>query len=143
MASVDADLVLLDEYYQMAEGVLELARKRIASSSAGRLVVASTPRYPEAGIDALFRQSDQRSYFIPCPACGLEQALGWEESVDRERAVVVCRDCREPMDVIAAGGWLAAAPVLTRARCAGFSGGRSCTGRPRTSTTSWSKTTEA
>ena len=57
VASVDADLVLLDEYDQMADGVLELARKRIASSSAGRLVVASTPRYPEAGIDALFRQS--------------------------------------------------------------------------------------
>ena len=49
IASVDADLVVLDEVDQMAEGAFELAQKRLASSQAGRLIVASTPRFPEAG----------------------------------------------------------------------------------------------
>ena len=53
IASVDADLVVLDEFDQMAEGTFELAQKRLASSQAGRLIVASTPRFPEAGVNAL------------------------------------------------------------------------------------------
>lgn len=110
IASVDADLVILDEFDQMGEGVLELAEKRIASSRAGRIVVASTPRYPEAGIDALFRESDRRRYLLPCPSCGLEQALTWAANVDQERALVVCTECREPMDVGVKGRWVAEAP---------------------------------
>ena len=110
IASVDADLVILDEFDQMGEGALELAEKRIASSRAGRIVVASTPRYPEAGIDALFRESDRRRYWLSCPSCGLEQTLTWGDNVDLERALVVCKECREPMKVDAKGRWVAEAP---------------------------------
>ena len=60
VASVDADLVLLDEYDQMPDGTLERAETRLASSAQGRLRIASTPRFPEAGINGLFLQSDQR-----------------------------------------------------------------------------------
>ena len=116
VASVDADLVVLDEFDQMAEGVLELATKRIASSAAGRILIASTPRLPEAGVNGLFIQSDRRRYFIPCPRCGLEQALSWDENVDVERAVVVCRSCGAPMDVTAPGRWIATAPGNDRIR---------------------------
>ena len=110
VASVDADLVILDEYDQMAEGALELAEKRIASSSAGRIIVLSTPRYPEAGINALFRQSDQHRYMLICPACGEEQSLTWEENIDTDRTVVVCRPCRAPLDTAESGRWVAHAP---------------------------------
>ena len=110
IASVDADLVLLDEYDQMGEGVLELAQKRLASSRAGRLMVASTPRLPEAGVNALYLQSDQRRYHIPCLHCDCEQTLTWQENVDLERALVVCRSCREPMDVTVPGRWVPEAP---------------------------------
>ena len=110
LASVDADCVILDEFDQMGEGTLELARKRLASSAAGRLRIASTPRYPEAGIHALFLQSDQRRYHLPCPACGAVQALTWEANVDVERALVVCRDCGAPLDVLVEGAWRAEAP---------------------------------
>lgn len=51
IAGVDADLVLLDEFDQMAAGTLELAQKRLASSGRGQLIVASTPRLAEAGIN--------------------------------------------------------------------------------------------
>src|SRR5665811_1535 len=78
VASVDADVVLLDEFDQMAEGTFALAQKRLASSQRGQLIVASTPRFPEAGVNTLFLQSDQRRYHIPCQGCGTEQALKWE-----------------------------------------------------------------
>lgn len=84
IATVDADLVILDEFDQMGEGVLELARKRLGSSRRGRIIVASTPRLPEAGINALYLQSDQRRYFLTCQTCGLEQALSWPDNVDLE-----------------------------------------------------------
>jgi len=116
VASIDADLVILDEYDQMAEGILSLARKRLASSRDPRLWVTSTPRYPEAGIHELFRHSDQCRYLLPCRRCGVEQPLTWAENVDSERCIVVCRSCREPMDVLAAGHWEAQAPGNDRIR---------------------------
>ena len=114
IASVDADCVVLDEFDQMREGTLELARKRLASSRAGRLLIASTPRYPEAGINALYLQSDQRRYCIPCPHCGREQDLRWPENVDCESAQIVCRQCRQPLDPQTPGRWEAQAPGNTR-----------------------------
>ena len=86
LTSVDADVVLLDEYDLMAEGVLPLAQKRLASSRLGWLRVASTPRLPEAGINGLFLASDQRYYLLRCPACRTEQRLTWDANVDPKRS---------------------------------------------------------
>ena len=116
IASVDADLVVLDEFDQMAEGSFELAQKRLASSQAGRLIVASTPRFPEAGVNALYLQSDQRRYHLPCPACRLMQPLTWDDNVDCARARVVCRACAAAMDVRLEGEWRAEAPGNTDIR---------------------------
>jgi hypothetical protein len=110
IASVPVDLCILDEFDQMEDGVLELARKRLTSSSRGRLIVGSTPSIPESGINGLLLQSDQRRYYLPCAACGVEQTLRWPENVDEEAARVVCRACRRPMNVLAKGRWIAEAP---------------------------------
>ena len=112
LTSVDADVVVLDEFDQMEEGVLELAQQRLASSQLGWLRVASTPTLPEAGINSLFRQSDQHYYFLKCPACGLDQRLTWDDNVDQKGCLVVCRrrKCRHPMDLWLPGHWEAAAP---------------------------------
>lgn len=114
VASIDADLVVLDEYDQMDDAIHALAEKRLGSSRRGLLRLASTPRLPEAGINALYRESDQRRYFLPCPACHREQPLVWPENVDRERALVVCRTCRAPMDLRATGRWVPAKPGNVR-----------------------------
>lgn len=110
MASIDADLVLLDEFDQMADGIQALAEKRLASSRQGQLFIASTPRLPEAGINALYLHSDQRRYHLTCTSCGLEQPLTWEENVDFKRAVIVCRDCRAEIDTSRPGRWIPQAP---------------------------------
>lgn len=110
IASVSADLVILDEFDQMTDGVLDLARKRVASSRSPQIILSSTPGVPEAGINAMLLLSDQRRYFIPCPACSLPQFLLWKENVDLERQLVVCRACRAEMDRSAPGAWIAQAP---------------------------------
>ncbi len=112
LISIAADAVYLDEYDLMPDDVLPRATQRLAASTLGWLRVASTPRYPEAGIHALFLQSDQRYYFLPCPACGRAQRLEWEHNVDPRRGLVVCRSarCRAPIDLWATGHWEATAP---------------------------------
>ena len=113
LTSVDVDFVGLDEYDWMEEGAFELARERIASSRDPQLLLVSTPRYPDAGINAKFLLSDQRSYYLPCPSCGFEQPLVWERNVDLEAARIVCRICRDPLDVHVPGRWIAEAPGNT------------------------------
>lgn len=110
MATVDADIVILDEFDQMQEGIIELARKRLTSSARGRLIVASTPRLPEAGINAMFLQSDQRRYFLTCTNCGLEQYLRFPDNIDFTRAIIACRQCGTAIDVRRSGRWIAQAP---------------------------------
>ena len=113
LTSVDVDFVGLDEYDWMEEGAFELARERLASSRDPQLLLVSTPRYPDAGINAKFLLSDQRSYYLPCPSCGFEQPLVWERNVDLEAARIVCRICRDPLDVHVPGRWIAEAPGNT------------------------------
>ncbi len=49
LTSIDADVVLLDEYDLMREGTLELAQERLASSRLGLLRAASTPAAARGG----------------------------------------------------------------------------------------------
>ena len=86
LITVDADIVLLDEFDRMDPETLALAQQRIASSRLGWLRAASTPSAPETGINRLFLESDQRHYLLPCPGCGLEQALTLD-NLDAERVL--------------------------------------------------------
>ena len=88
---------------------LALAQQRIASSRLGWLRAASTPSAPEIGINRLFRESDQRHYLLPCPGCGLEQALTLD-NLDAERVLLACSSCGSELDLWAEGRWEAAAP---------------------------------
>lgn len=118
LSSVDADVVVLDEFDLMEEGVLELAEKRLGSSRLGWLRVASTPRLPEAGINNRFLHSDRHYYFLKCPGCGTAQRLEWDENVDKKRGLLVCRrrSCRKPLDLLATGRWEPEAPGNERIR---------------------------
>ncbi len=116
VASIDADLVILDEFDQMPEGTLELAQKRLVSSANGKLIVASTPRYPETGINGLYLNSDRMRYWILCISCGTEQTLDWPASIDFAKLAVVCKNCAEPLDRSVVGRWRPAIPDPTEIR---------------------------
>src|SRR5690606_12008220 len=92
LKSVPVDTLILDEYDEMPEGTLALARHRLDSSTAPVVRVLSTPTYPGAGIEPEYLAGDQRRYFLQCLECGTWQPLDWEKNVE-ERNGTTLRVC--------------------------------------------------
>jgi len=125
--SVDADGLALDEYDTLNQANIPDAERRLSGVlSAGLIRRVGVPSYPEFGIAEKYDQSDRRKWLVQC-GCGhggLDQETklplltppgkGWQEigfytNIDKERQLVVCEDCREPLDV-ARGRWAAQQP---------------------------------
>lgn len=108
--SVDADMLLFDEYDEMPEQQIVLAQKRVGHSKLKFKRYASTPTVPEMGIDALYEASDRRRWHIKCEHCGEWQFLTFEQNVDFKTVGVVCKKCRRPIDRLQKGEWIAEFP---------------------------------
>ena len=86
---------------------LNIAKKRTATFHNRKIILSSTPgnKYiaGEGGsrIELAFLRSDQRYYYVPCPHCGHEQTLEWdqikwdrsEEKEKPETAYLECKKC--------------------------------------------------
>ena len=137
LRSLPARVVLCDEtdayLADIGEGSpYDLAAARATTFGSLRKIAAiSTPT--EAGlslIEKLFGETDQRRWFAPCPLCGFEQILAWEnlrwEPKEPETARYRCAACNREWaetrkrDVIAAGRWKATAKGKTSARVRGY-----------------------
>lgn len=103
LRTVDADLLVLDEYDEMADWVLPMASHRLDSSRAGMIVILGTPTHPGIGVDEEYLRGDQRRYEVECLTCGTWQALDWERSVEvrgdvlidvTATATLLCVECR-------------------------------------------------
>lgn len=103
LKSVDADLVVLDEFDEMAPGVYELARHRLDSSTDPRMRILSTPTFPGTGIEPLFLAGDQRRFLLTCTRCSAEQDLDWERNVVDARRV--CATCHASLEDVVAAAW--------------------------------------
>jgi phage terminase large subunit GpA-like protein len=84
LASRPIRLLLCDEVdrYPFSAGAegdpVNLAKKRTVTFWNRKIVLVSTPTNKGASrIEAAFEESDQRRYWVPCPACGAEQLLTW------------------------------------------------------------------
>ncbi len=99
---------------------IELAETR--TSTYGRnakLYFTSTPTIEDASrIAELYRVSDQRRYYVPCPHCGHLQTLVWERvrwESDFSAAQYICAECGALIDehykgeMLARGEWRAEA----------------------------------
>jgi hypothetical protein len=106
LLTVDADIVLYDEVDRLNEGTLALGAERLGSSLLGWQRYASTPVYPETGIDALWLRSDRRRWHVTCPACNAEQAPTFPDNL-REDGQLVCAACHAALlPAWQAGRWL-------------------------------------
>lgn len=80
------DILGLDEYDRMKDGV-ELAFRESMKSSAYRLMRRwSTPTIPGRGVDLVFGKSDQRYYHHKCDKCGFWQILTLEDNIIQIKA---------------------------------------------------------
>ena len=109
LESVDADVLGLDEYDRLAQVNIPVAENRVSGpQSLGLLRRVGIPIVPNTGISKLWNESDRRRWFVRCE-CGARQHLTWQHSVDIDRAVRICRECKRELspDVIRQGEWVA------------------------------------
>ncbi|MDX1820082.1 MAG: phage terminase large subunit family protein [Paracoccaceae bacterium] len=139
LASRPIRLLLCDEVdrYPFSAGAegdpVNLAKKRTVTFWNRKIVLVSTPTNKGSSrIEAAFEESDQRRYWVPCPACGAEQVLSWaqvrwDKAADGthlpETARYLCAECDAAWTdetrwaAVGQGRWVAERPF---ARTAGF-----------------------
>ncbi|MBF0160337.1 MAG: phage terminase large subunit family protein [Magnetococcales bacterium] len=75
-----------------------LAIQRTVTFANRKILMVSTPTLKGfSRIETAYQESDQRRYWVPCPACHGEQILEWQQlrwpEGQRDKAVYVCRHC--------------------------------------------------
>jgi len=107
---------------------LQLAVKRtVAFGSQRKILAVSTPTIEGVSrIESLYKTSDQRRFYVPCPRCGYYQTLAWSGVVwDEGRpdtAKYRCESCAglisngEKTEMLARGEWRATAAGDSRTR---------------------------
>ena len=100
----------IDEMPSTAQGdPVEIVRQRLNTyGDRARLFASSTPTFESGKIWQRWLRSDQRRFWLPCPACGGWQVLEWEfvrwdgglEDVERacETARYECPKCQAAID---------------------------------------------
>ncbi len=97
---------------------IDLAMKRTTTFWNRKIGLFSTPTLEGASrIETAFQQSDQRRYWVPCPRCGKEQVLSWQNVKWPEgeplNALYRCEHCNGEIDdagrarMIREGRWIA------------------------------------
>ena len=118
--TVDAGLLILDEFDEMVQQNISLMEKRLGDSDYKIVKKASTPTYFEFGIHQEYLESDQHEYFLRCSKCGVWQIPDWSKNISpaptRDRSVpvpekveLVCSECGGQLDRTI-GEWRAQQP---------------------------------
>jgi phage terminase large subunit GpA-like protein len=100
---------------------IKLALARTRTFARRKILIVSTPKITGTSrIEAAFEESDQRSYWVPCPACSQFQVLRFAQvrwpNGEPERAVYVCEHCEAVIEnhqknwMLPRGQWRPAAP---------------------------------
>lgn len=95
---VSSDLNIHDEHDRSNLAVIEGLESRLQASNYRGRWYFSNPSAPNVGINKLWNDSDQKHWFIRCPACRHWQFLNWPDSVDIERREFICVKCRRTID---------------------------------------------
>ena len=92
--SVPADCLIHDEEDRSNQPVLKTYSSRLQHSKHKWDWHFSNPSFRNVGVDNYWAKSDQRHWFIKCPKCKEEQYLSWPHSVDLDRQIFQCKECR-------------------------------------------------
>ena len=92
---LSAQLLLVDEFQDVAEGDLPVLQETLSHAADGRTILTGTPKSVDNHLEAMFRQSTAHEWTIDCPDCckGVildEQALGQDG--------IICPDCAAPLE---------------------------------------------
>lgn len=96
---VTADRLVHDEKDSSKQDVIRDYKARLQHSKYKQIHVFSHPSVPNNGVDTEWQLSDQKEWFVTCPACKKDQYLSWNTederkmSVDLEKEIFVCKYC--------------------------------------------------
>jgi phage terminase large subunit GpA-like protein len=96
-------IVLFDEfdaYRRIDEGdVYKLGRNRADYYWDRKIGVGSTPIFKDGRTEELYKKSDQRKFFVPCPFCNHYQVLRWDQMIKEGEftAHYECENCKKPI----------------------------------------------
>ena len=121
MREAVADWLIVDELDECDQGNLILAVDRLGFSEIRGEIRVGNPSIEGFGIDAVYKASDRKRWYIQCAPCNERQPLDWYKNVVRAvgddeyelrspEYEVLCRKCAKPLDRLADGEWVAEYP---------------------------------
>lgn len=122
--STSADLLVVDEYDRSIDmNVVNTFDSRLQASDFAWRWRFSNPSNVGFGVDALYADSDQMTWFVKCEACNHEWYMDFEigdknHYVDKERRIYACGKCHQELSDHARkrGRWVPKYPNRTYRR---------------------------
>lgn len=103
-----ADLLIHDELDSSKLAIIKQFQSRLQASKTKWQWLFSHPSLPEIGVHEAWQKSNQQHWFITCD-CGKEQYLSFPESINIEKQIYQCKDCKAEItnNQRAQGRWIA------------------------------------
>lgn len=103
-----SDLNVHDESDRSDQTIIEQYESRLANSNYKGRWYFSNPTAPGIGAHRYWNLSNQKHWFVKCPACNYEQYLKWPDCIDRERKIFICSKCKKEItdDARRDGRWV-------------------------------------
>ena len=114
--STTADILIHDEISRSDQLAIQTYKSRTKASNYKGSWIFSNPGSERDELDLRWQKSDQREWIITCPNCEDEHYLTFPESIDKEKAIYICKNCKSPIsdDVRRNGKWVAQNPSSTK-----------------------------
>ncbi|MDH3719381.1 MAG: phage terminase large subunit family protein, partial [Planctomycetota bacterium] len=103
---ISADLLLVDEFQDIAAGDLPVLQETLSHSSMRRTILTGTPKLVENHLEGMFAQSTSNQWTITCDGCDRDVILD-ERCLGA--AGPICPDCEAAIDPLR-GRWVARHP---------------------------------
>jgi hypothetical protein len=106
---IDADLLLIDEFQDVADGNLPVLEETLSHSQMHRVVLTGTPKTIDNHLESVFQQATACEFKVPCIGCRKgtildERCLG--------PIAPICPECQTPIDP-KCGHWVPRNPGST------------------------------
>ena len=106
--SISADVLIHDEEDFSDQEIIGDYDSRLQHSKYKWNWHFGHPSTNNVGVDKYWQKSDQKHWFVKCEKCNVENYLSWPESVDFEKQIYICRDCKSELsdDARRNGRWV-------------------------------------
>lgn len=107
-----ADILIHDEADKSDQKTLDDYQSRTKASEFKGTWIFSNPTTEKGRVDAKWKESDQKEWFVKCSVCQLEQILKFPDNINFEKKIFICSSCKNEIDNNARrkGRWIAQNP---------------------------------